>query len=103
MRPRFPVRKKYPKTNKNATSGRAAAPHQPDGGVIFQTGAFDAVWDGQFDMEPTESARRAARDALGGWDPTGGCIYYYNPRTATNSWIWTRQVQLTIGQHAFAI
>ena len=72
-------------------------------GVIFQTGAFDAVWDGQFDMEPTESARRAARDALGGWDPTGGCIYYYNPRTATNSWIWTRQVQLTIGQHAFAI
>ena len=72
-------------------------------GVIFQTGAFDAVWDGQFDMEPTESARRAARDALGGWDPTGGCIYYYTPRTATNSWIWTRQVQLTIGQHAFAI
>ena len=72
-------------------------------GVIFQTGAFDAVWDGQFDMEPTESARRAARDALGGWDPTGGCLYYYNPRTATNSWIWTRQVQLTIGQHAFAI
>ena len=72
-------------------------------GVIFQTGAFDAVWDGQFDMEPTESARRAARDALGGWDPTGGCIYYYNTRTATNSWIWTRQVQLTIGQHAFAI
>ncbi|MGN0779901.1 MAG: spore cortex-lytic enzyme [Aristaeellaceae bacterium] len=72
-------------------------------GVIFQTGAFDAVWDGQFAMEPTESARRAARDALGGWDPTGGCIYYYNPRTATNSWIRTRQVQLTIGQHAFAI
>ena len=72
-------------------------------GVIFQTGAFDAVWDGQFDMEPTESARRAARDALGGWDPTGGCIYYYNPRTATNGWIRTRQVQLTIGQHAFAI
>ncbi len=72
-------------------------------GVIFQSGAFDAVWDGQFDMEPTESCRRAARDALNGWDPTGGCIYYYNPRTATNPWIWTRQVQLTIGQHAFAI
>ena len=72
-------------------------------GVIFQAGAFDAVWDGQFDMEPTESNRRAARDALNGWDPTGGCIYYYNPQTATNKWIWTRQVQLTIGQHAFAI
>lgn len=72
-------------------------------GVIFQTGAFDAVWDGQFDMEPTENSIRAARDALNGWDPTGGCLYYYNPYTATNSWIWTRQVQLTIGKHAFAI
>jgi len=72
-------------------------------GVIFQTGAFDAVWDGQFDMEPTASSIRAARDALNGWDPTGGCLYYYNPRTATNEWIWTRTVQLTIGEHAFAI
>ena len=72
-------------------------------GVIFQPGAFDAVWDGQFDMTPTDSAVRAARDAMNGWDPTGGCTYYYNPATATNSWIWSRQVQLTIGQHAFAI
>lgn len=72
-------------------------------GVIFQTGAFDAVWDGQFDMEPTDSAIRAARDAMNGWDPTDGCLYYYNPRTATNAWIWTRTVQLTIGDHAFAI
>lgn len=72
-------------------------------GVIFQPGAFDAVWDGQFDMTPTNSAVRAARDAMNGWDPTGGCTYYYNPATATNSWIWSRQVQLTIGQHAFAI
>lgn len=72
-------------------------------GVIFQPGAFDAVWDGQFDMEPTASCVRAARDAMNGWDPTGGCIYYYNPKTATNSWIWTRPVQLTIGSHAFAI
>ncbi len=72
-------------------------------GVIFQSGAFDAVWDGQFDMSPTDSAIRAARDAMGGWDPTGGCTYYYNPVTATNKWILTRQVQLTIGQHAFAI
>ena len=53
-------------------------------GVIFQPGAFDAVWDGQFDMEPTTSCIRAARDAMNGWDPTGGCTYYYNPTTATN-------------------
>ncbi len=72
-------------------------------GVIFQPGAFDAVWDGQFDMTPTDSAIRAARDAMNGWDPTGGCTYYYNPATATSDWIWTRQVQLTIGRHAFAI
>lgn len=72
-------------------------------GVIFQQGAFDAVWDGQFDLEPTANSVRAARDALNGWDPTGGCVYYYNPETATNAWIWTRQVQLSIGKHAFAI
>lgn len=72
-------------------------------GVIFQPGAFDAVWDGQFDMEPTASCIRAARDALNGWDPSGGCTYYYNPSTATNEWIWSRAVQLTIGRHAFAI
>lgn len=72
-------------------------------GVIFQTGAFDAVWDGQFDLEPTSSCIRAARDAMNGWDPTGGCIYYYNPVTATNQWIRTRTVQLTIGKHAFAV
>ena len=72
-------------------------------GVIFQPGAFDAVWDGQFDMQPTASSVRAARDAMNGWDPSGGCTYYYNPSTATNEWIWSRQVQLTIGRHAFAI
>ena len=71
--------------------------------VIFQPGAFDAVWDGQFDMTPTDSALRAARDAMNGWDPTGGCTYYYNPSTATNAWIWTRDVQLTIDRHAFAV
>ena len=72
-------------------------------GVIFQPGAFDAVWDGQFDMAPTTSCIRAARDAMNGWDPTGGCTYYYNPSTATNEWIRTRAVQLTIGRHAFAV
>ena len=72
-------------------------------GVIFQAGAFDAVWDGQFDMEPSDSCYRAARDAMNGWDPTGGCVFYYNPRTATNEWILSRTVQLTIGQHAFCV
>lgn len=72
-------------------------------GVIFQRGAFDAVWDGQFDLTPSESCIRAARDAMNGWDPTGGCLYYYNPSTATSEWIRTRQVQLSIGRHAFAI
>ena len=72
-------------------------------GVIFQRGAFDAVWDGQFDLEPSANSVRAARDAMNGWDPTNGCIYYYNPSTATNSWIWSRPVQLSIGQHSFAI
>ena len=82
---------------------RSAAFPNTVSGVIFQAGAFDAVWDGQFDMEPSDSCYRAARDALNGWDPTGGCVYYYNPRTATNEWILTRTVQLTIGQHAFCV
>lgn len=72
-------------------------------GVIFQSGAFDAVWDGQFDLEPSESCVRAARDALNGWDPTEGCVYYYNPVTATNAWIRSRAVQLSIGRHVFAV
>lgn len=72
-------------------------------GVIFQPGAFDAVWDGQFDMTPTSSALRAARDALNGWDPTGGCLYFYNAKTAEDKWIFTRTVQTVIGNHSFAI
>lgn len=72
-------------------------------GVIYQTGAFDAVSDGQINLTPDEDSLRAARDALAGWDPSGGCLYYYNPATSTNSWIWTRQVQLSIGKHNFAI
>jgi len=72
-------------------------------GVIYQSGAFDAVKDGQINLTPSEQCRRAARDALNGWDPTGGCLYYYNPSTATSSWIWTREVRLTIGDHSFAV
>jgi N-acetylmuramoyl-L-alanine amidase len=72
-------------------------------GVIYQAGAFDAVADGQINLQPDADSLRAARDALNGWDPSGGCIYYYNPGTATNAWIWSRTVMLSIGKHNFAI
>ena len=82
---------------------RSAAFPNTIAGVIYQAGAFDAVADGQINLTPDEDSLRAARDALNGWDPSGGCLYYYNPVTSTNSWIWTRQVQLSIGKHNFAI
>lgn len=70
-------------------------------GVVYQSGAFDAVADGQINLEPYDSCVRAAKDALAGWDPTGGAIYYYNPETATNQWIRTREIITTIGKHVF--
>ncbi len=70
-------------------------------GVIYQNGAFDALTDGQFNNSATESAQRAARDALNGWDPSGGAIYYYNPSTATNKWIRSRPIITQIGKHVF--
>ncbi len=70
-------------------------------GVVYQNGAFDAVADGQVNLTPNDSCIRAARDALNGWDPTGGAIYYYNPKTATNQWIRTRPIICTIGNHVF--
>ena len=72
-------------------------------GVIYQPYAFTCVNDGQINLEPNQSAYNAARDALNGWDPTYGAIYYYNPATATSSWIWSRKVVLTIGKHNFAV
>jgi N-acetylmuramoyl-L-alanine amidase len=71
-------------------------------GVIYQPGAFDAVYDGQINLEPDAESYKAARDALNGWDPTYGCIYYWNPATATSSWIWSRQIVTQIGKHVFA-
>ena len=72
-------------------------------GVIYQPRAFSAIDDGQWQKTPiTDSARRAARDALSGWDPTGGAIYYYNPAKTTNKWIYSRPVVTTIGAHVFA-
>lgn len=72
-------------------------------GVIYQPYAFTAVDDGQINLTPNQTAYKAAQDALNGWDPTYGCLYYYNPRTATSSWIWSRQTVVTIGKHVFAI
>lgn len=71
-------------------------------GVIYQSGAFDSVMDGQINMEPTSAALKAAQDALSGWDPTGGCIYFFNPATSTSKWIWSRPIVKTIGKHCFA-
>lgn len=70
-------------------------------GVIYQPGAFTAVDDGQINVAIQSSCFNAARDALNGWDPTGGAIYYYNPATATSSWIWSRPVIKKIGKHVF--
>jgi N-acetylmuramoyl-L-alanine amidase len=70
-------------------------------GVIYQSGAFDAVTDGQINLTPNDTAYKAARDALNGWDPTYGCIYYYNPATATSKWIWSRPIIVKIGRHNF--
>ena len=70
-------------------------------GVIYQTGAFDAVSDGQINMSPDTTSKKAAQDALNGWDPSYGAIYYFNPATATNKWIWSRPMTVTIGKHRF--
>ncbi len=72
-------------------------------GVIYQRHAFTAVSDGQINLEPDKTAMNAASDAMNGWDPTYGCLYYYNPAVATSSWIFSRQTVTTIGKHVFAI
>ena len=84
---------------------RVKSPQFPNtiSGVIYQKGAFTAVDDGQINLEPNDTAYRAARDAMNGWDPTYGCLYYYNPAVATSSWIFTRQTVTVIGKHVFAI
>lgn len=70
-------------------------------GVVYQSGAFDAVADGQINMTPDTTAKKAAQDALNGWDPSYGAIYYFNPSTATNKWIWSRPMTVAIGKHRF--
>ena len=70
-------------------------------GVIYQSGAFDVVVDGQINLTPNSTAIKAAQDAINGWDPSYGAIYYFNPSTATNKWIWSRPMTVTIGKHRF--
>lgn len=70
-------------------------------GVVYQPGAFTAIVDGQVHAEMQQTSIKAARDALNGWDPSGGAIYYFNPSTATSSWIWSRPLIKVIGKHRF--
>ena len=72
-------------------------------GVIFQSGAFSCVSNGSINNTPDSTAIRAALDALNGWDPTGGCLYYYNPRATDDKWIRTRTIKTVIGNHSFAV
>ena len=72
-------------------------------GVIYQPWAFTCTHDGQIDLEPDNASYQAAQDALNGWDPTYGCIYYYNPKVATSSWIFSREIVTTIGDHVFCV
>lgn len=84
---------------------RVKSPKFPNtiAGVIYEPGAFTAVSDGQINVAISEDSTvvKAARDALNGWDPSGGAIYYFNPATATNKWIWSRSLIKTIGKHRF--
>lgn len=84
---------------------RVASPDFPNtiAEVIFQPGAFDAVEDNQFYLTPNETAFQAAQDALNGWDPTNGALYYWNPVTATSRWIWSIPITVSIGRHVFGV
>ena len=70
-------------------------------GVVYQRGAFSAVDDGQINLKPDDTALKAAKDAMNGWDPTGGCLFYYNPAKTTNAWIRSRPIVVRIGEHVF--
>ena len=70
-------------------------------GVVYQSGAFTCVSDGQINLSPDATAKKAAQDAINGWDPTYGALYYFNPNTATSAWIWSRPMTITIGNHRF--
>ncbi len=70
-------------------------------GVVYQKGAFTCVADGQINLAPDATSKKAAQDAINGWDPTYGSLYYFNPNTATSKWIWSRPMTVVIGNHRF--
>lgn len=70
-------------------------------GVVYQSGAFTCVTDGQINLSPNNTAKKAAQDAMNGWDPSLGAVYYFNPNTATSKWIWSRPMTIKIGKHRF--
>lgn len=72
-------------------------------GVVYQSGAFDCVYDSNWSVQPSSTSTKAAQDAINGWDPTGGAIYYYNPAKTSNKWILSRTVVAVIGRHYFCI
>lgn len=82
---------------------RVEHPSFPDSisGVVYQSGAFDCVYDSNWSVEPSSTSRKAANDAINGWDPTGGAIYYYNPAKTSNKWMLSRPVVTVIGRHYF--
>ncbi len=84
---------------------RVKSPEFPNtiSGVVYQPWAFTAVNDGQINLTPNETAKKAAKDAMNGWDPTYGCLFYYNPRTATSNWIRQKETHLEIGSHVFCL
>ena len=84
---------------------RVKSPQFPNtiSGVIYQPWAFTAVNDGQINLIPNQTAINAARDAMNGWDPTYGAVYYYNPKTATSAWIRSTKTVTVIGQHVFSV
>ncbi len=84
---------------------RVKSPEFPNtiSGVVYQPWAFTAVNDGQINLTPNETAKKAAQDAMNGWDPTYGCLFYYNPKTATSSWIRQKETHLEIGSHVFCL
>ena len=84
---------------------RVKSPDFPNtiSGVIYQPWAFTSVNDGQINLTPSQTAINAAQDALNGWDPTYGCLFFYNPKTAQSQWIYSRKVVTTIGNHRFAL
>ena len=72
-------------------------------GVVYEPWAFTCVNDGQINLSPNDTAMKAAKDAVNGWDPTYGCLFYYNPKTATSQWIRQKKVHLSIGSHVFCL